>query len=255
MNFSKNIKMNLKTADGQFRGKKETFIADEVRKQLIDQADPIYREFQSSLVPGMGTMMGVRVPVLRTIAKETAKTDYEGFVEKADVTVYEELMIRGMMIGYRHSSIEEYQRELDCFVPLINNWAICDCCCSTYHFMKKNQDVWYSYLEKWLKSDREYEVRFAVVCLLDYFIKDCYIDRILSILSSVQQGDYYAKMSVAWAVSVCYVRYPEKTEKLFREERLDDFTHNKAIQKIRESNRVSKEEKKRVNTWKRKGES
>ncbi|MGN0315497.1 MAG: DNA alkylation repair protein [Fusicatenibacter sp.] len=228
----------------------QSSIAEDVRKQLIWQADPAYRKFHSSLVPGIGTMLGVRVPHLRKIAKETARKDYRGFADAADPTVYEELMIRGMMIGYRHGSTEAYQMELDEFVPLINNWAICDCCCSTYHFMRSNQEKWYAYLDKWMQSEREYEVRFAVVCLLDYFINDTYIDKILSVLPFILQEGYYVKMAVAWAVSVCYVNYPERTKKLLEENRLDHFTQNKAIQKIRESNRISVEEKKRVLMWK-----
>ena len=106
-----------------------------------------------------------------------------------------------------------------------------------------------------MSSTQEYEIRFAVVCLLDFFIQEDFIDRILSFFSSIHHDGYYVKMAIAWAVSVCYVKFPEKTESFLLQNTLDDFTHNKAIQKIRESFRVSKEKKEKLKQWKRKEEN
>ena len=160
-------------------------------------------------------------------------------------------LIRGMMIGYGKLTREEQTAELDRFVPLINSWGICDSSCATYHFMKKDQEYWYGYLQKWLKSGREYEIRFGVVCLLDFFINEAYIDAVLEEMKNIHHDGYYVKMAVAWAVSICYIHFPEKTQKLLKENSFDDWTHNKAIQKIRESLRISKEEKEILKTWKR----
>lgn len=223
-----------------------------LRNELRTHIDETYKQFHSSLVPGLTEMMGVRIPVLRELAKKAAKEDYYGFSEDFQSSVYEEVMIRGMIIGYAKFSIEEQQRELRKFVPLINNWAVCDSCCTTYKFMKKNQEEWFSFLEPYLNSSQEYEIRFAVVCLLDFFIQEAFIDRILSCFSNIHHEGYYVKMAVAWAVSVCYVKFPEKTEEFLLKNTLDAFTHNKAIQKIRESYRVSREDKERLNKWKRK---
>lgn len=223
-----------------------------LRNELRTHIDETYKQFHSSLVPGLTEMMGVRIPVLRELAKKAAKEDYYGFSEDFQSSVYEEVMIRGMMIGYAKFSIEEQQRELRKFVPLINSWAVCDSCCTTYKFMKKNQEEWFSFLEPYLNSSQEYEIRFAVVCLLDFFIQEAFIDRILSCFSNIHHEGYYVKMAVAWAVSVCYVKFPEKTEEFLLKNTLDAFTHNKAIQKIRESYRVSREDKERLNKWKRK---
>lgn len=223
-----------------------------LRNELRTHIDETYKQFHSSLVPGLTEMMGVRIPVLRELAKKATKEDYYGFSEDFQSSVYEEVMIRGMMIGYAKFSIEEQQRELRKFVPLINNWAVCDSCCTTYKFMKKNQEEWFSFLEPYLNSSQEYEIRFAVVCLLDFFIQEAFIDRIFSYFSNIHHEGYYVKMAVAWAVSVCYVKFPEKTEEFLLKNTLDAFTHNKAIQKIRESYRVSREDKERLNKWKRK---
>ena len=223
-----------------------------LRGELQKHIDETYKQFHTSLVPGLTKMMGVRIPILRELAKKAAKEDYYGFIEDFQPEIYEEVMIRGMMIGYAKFSMEEQKRELKKFIPLINNWAVCDSCCTTYKFMKKNQEEWFSFLEPYLNSSQEYKIRFAVVCLLDFFVQEAFIDRILNCFSDIHHEGYYVKMAVAWAVSVCYVKFPEKTEEFLLKNTLDDFTHNKAIQKIRESYRVSKEEKERLNQWKRK---
>lgn len=223
-----------------------------LRSELQNHIDEKYKQFHTSLVPGLTKMLGVRIPVLRELAKKAAREDYNGFAEEFQPQCYEEVMIRGMMIGYARLSIEEQKKELQKFVPFINNWAVCDSCCTTYKFMKKNQEAWFAFLESYLNSSQEYEIRFAVVCFLDFFIQEAFIDRILSCFSNIHHEGYYVKMAVAWAVSVCYVKFPEKTEEFLLDNTLDDFTHNKAIQKIRESCRVSKEDKERLNKWKRK---
>lgn len=147
----------------------EQEVMQAIRAELESNIDAKYREFHSSLVPGQNCrILGVRIPVSRRIAKATARDHYEVYTEQFNPEVYEELLIRGMMIGYGKLTREEQTAELDCFVPMINSWGICDSSCATCHFMKKDQEYWYGYLQKWLKSSREYEIRFGVVCLLDF---------------------------------------------------------------------------------------
>lgn len=223
-----------------------------IRNELYKNSEEDYRAFHSSLVPGISNILGVRVPKLREIAKKAAKENYREFIENIDTQVYEELMLWGMILGYAKLSIEERKQELVKFVPHINNWAICDCSCATYKFMRDFPEEWILFLKAYLISTQEYELRFAVVCLLDFFVNETYIEEVLDLLSQIRHNGYYVKMAVAWAISVCYVKFPEKTEKIFVENLLDDFTHNKSIQKIRESYRVPKESKERLQRMRRK---
>lgn len=217
-----------------------------IRKELDKNIDNQYKEFHSSLVPDMGNMLGVRIPKLRELAKKAAKEDYKKYITNADVTIYEELMIWGMMLGYAKLTREEQQAKLKEFVPYINNWAICDCCCATYKFMKKNQEEWFLFLTSYLHRKEEYQVRFAVVCMLDFFINEAFIDEVLSCLKEVSCEKYYVKMAVAWALSVCYVKFPQKTETVLESKSLKEDVKKKTLQKIRESLRISKEEKERL---------
>lgn len=236
----------------------ETMV-EEIREVLQKHMDEEYRKFNKSLIPGDGaaTMLGVRLPKLREIAKKIAKEngrEYLTEIEEKELqgdVYHEELLLHGCVIGYLDCETEERKERLRRFVPAIENWAVCDSSCMTYKFMKKNPEEWFPYLLEYANSNRVYEVRFAVVCLLDHFVTETYLDRVLEVLKTISVDAYYVQMAVAWAVSVCYVKFPEKTEKLLTENCLDDFTHNKSIQKIRESYRVSKEDKERLNTWKR----
>ena len=233
-------------------------IFESVREILIDSVDEKYKEFNGSLVPGEeNRMLGVRMPVIREIAKKIAKGNWKQYLqevinaEQTNEAYHEELLLHGIVIGYLKCSTEERKNLLDAFVPVINNWAVCDSSCMTYKFMKKDAKEWYSYIEKYIESKKEYEIRFGVVCLLDHFVTESYIDRILEKMDEIRHEGYYVKMAVAWAVSVCFVKDPEKTKTFLANNCMDDFTQNKSIQKIRESFRVSKEDKKWVNTLKR----
>ena len=231
----------------------------QIREQLKEAIDENYREFHQNLVPGMKTpFLGIRIPKLRETAKDVAKENGKEYIrelyewEKNHEIYYEERMLQGMIIGYLKCEIKEREALLDEFVPKIDNWAICDSCCTSYKFMKADEQYWFSYLQKYLNSNKEFEIRFSVVALLDYFITEKYIDQILDLICQVECQEYYVQMAVAWAISVCYVKFPKQTLKILTDNKIeDDFTHNKSIQKIRESYRVSQEEKERLNMLRR----
>ena len=226
-------------------------LAEEVKKELQNLADTEYQKFHSGLLPGVEHILGVRVPELRKIAKKLSRGEWRSYLEAGCDDTYEEIMIQGMLIGYAKMEKEERVKWLDLFVPKINNWAVCDCCTSTYKFMQKNQDEWFSYLMKQIDVGSEYSIRFGVVALMDYFVTEEWIDTVLKIYDGIFHEGYYVKMAVAWAVSMCYVKFPGKTRAFLEDNHLDTFTQNKAIQKIRESYRVSKEEKEELKQLKR----
>ncbi|HBA63983.1 MAG TPA: DNA alkylation repair protein [Lachnospiraceae bacterium] len=238
-------------------------IFEQVRTELIEAADEKYRAFNSSLIPGASLpILGVRMPKLRSIAKKLAKNHGLDYIHTASEWArqeqpfqkqlyFEELLLHGILIGYLECDIAEREQLLDAFIPQINNWSVCDSSCVTYKFVKEDEEHWFSYLLQYTESDREYELRFAVVMFLIYFITETYIDRILEAMAAISHEAYYVKMAVAWAISMCYVKFPEKTWVLLESDRLDDFTHRKSLQKIRESFQVSKGEKDRLLTLRR----
>lgn len=229
------------------RGSAFTVILMNVRDELFRLQDAEYKAFHAALVPTVAPerMIGVRVPKLRKLAKYLAGTE-----DEFEPYYYEEYMLAGMRIGYRKCTAEEYLRQLSAFVPLIDNWAVCDCCCSTYKFAARYPEPTWQFIQPYLQG-AEYEARFAIVMMMDYFLTDAYIDQVLRILSGIQREEYYVNMAAAWALSVAYVRYPQKVLPILQSGRLSDGIHNRTIQKIRESNRVTKDAKQDLLQYKR----
>ena len=221
-----------------------------IEKDLFELQDKEYREFQIKLCPGVNNIIGVRLPELRKYAKKISKT-----VKVADVPTkyYEEIMVKGMLIGLEKDLNFE---QIENFIPLINNWAVCDTFCNGLKKIKNNKEQMWEFIQKYLKSEKEFEVRFAVDIILQYYIDSNYIDKVLKILSKINHKGYYAQMAVAWAYSICFVKFYDKTKEHFekdlaknskqnndRQIKIDKFTYNKSIQKAIESYRLSKEQK------------
>ena len=225
---------------------------ENIKQQLNQLADGKYKEFHGSLCPGTNNIIGVRVPVLRQYAKELLKKySIEEIFKDLDNEYYEEILIKGMLIGLAKLDLEtriKYMRE---FIPQIDNWAVCDITCAGLKFIKNNQTEIWEFIQKYLKSNREFEIRFAVVIMLDFYINEQYIDKILKELDKINHSGYYVKMAVAWAISICYIKFPDKTHKYLQQNNLDDFTYNKAIQKTIESYRVSDNQKQILRKMKR----
>ena len=129
------------------------------------------------------------------------------------------------------------------FSNKINNWSVCDSFCNGLKTTNKNKEKMWKFIEEYLSSSYEFEVRFAVVMLLNFYVEEDYVELVLSNLDKIKHDGYYVKMAVAWAISICYVKFNKTTLNYLKENNLDYFTYNKSLQKICESLKVSKEEK------------
>lgn len=199
-------------------------------------------DFSKELIFTKYEMIGIKVPILRSIAKQISKTDIYSFLEIVRSNIYEEIMLEGLVISY----IKDYnifKKYFNKFIKKIDNWSICDVCISSMKIVKKYKDEFLIDIKKYLKSDDEFIVRVGVILLLDFYIEDKYIDEIFKLIDSINKEEYYINMAIAWLISVCFIKQKEKTLKYLENNNLSIFTHNKAIQKIRESKRVTEEEK------------
>lgn len=220
--------------------------ADQIREALTAAADTSYRDFSASLTPCCGKMLGVRIPTLRKLAQQIASGNWREWVALHPTDTFEELTLWGLVVGYaRTSNAEHYALTAD-FVPHINNWATCDVCCSTLKFIAKSRTEGWLLVKHYLHSDAEFEVRFAAVCLLDYFITDDYIDATLAAIGTIRHEGYYAQMAVAWALSVCYVKFPAQTFDFLQTAKLPKFTLQRTVSKICDSYRVAPDSKKSI---------
>ena len=214
-------------------------IVDDVVAELNSNIDEKFREFTSKLLPSNSNILGVRLPVLRKMARQIAKGQYwMDFLECDQVDLYEFVMLQGMVVGYIKADIEVIIALIKRFVPKNDNWSVCDSFCSELKVTRNNYDIMFELINNYACSDNEFEARFAIVMLIFYYINDTYYSDVIKILDSVYNEKYYVKMAVAWAVSICYIKYPSRTLCYIKQNNLDDFTYNKSLQKIIESRAV-----------------
>lgn len=217
----------------------------EIRKRLEQEAEEKYRVFSSALIPNIDNVLGVRIPKLNKLVKELYKTDWKPFLNRPCIYM-EETMLQGMLIA-KTGDFELVKQ----FVPKINNWSVCDKFCNSLKCVKDNKQQVWKFIQPYLKSKKEYNNRFALVIMLEYFIEEDYLAKIFEILNTFNSKKYYAQMAVAWLVSMCFVEYPTETTEFLKTTKLDDWTYNKSIQKIIESLKVDKPTKQKLKLMKR----
>lgn len=219
----------------------------DTKLRLLQLAAEGNKEFAQKLNPGVEGVLGIRVPQLRSLAKEIVRGDWRGYLAVADTYYMEERMLTGLVIAYaRDITIEKRFALIRQWVPQINSWAVCDTVCATFKPKESERGAWWNFIEEFLRGNDEYAIRFGVVMSLTLFIDAEHLVALFAHYSAIRHEGYYVRMAVAWAISVCYVKFPDETLEFLAQGSLDTFTHNKAIQKIGESYRVSKENKQRA---------
>lgn len=211
---------------------------------LFEFSDEKYAEFARKLNPNSENILGIRLPQLKKFAKEISKGDWQCYLKYAGDKYFEEIMINGFVIAFIKTDIEQVIELLKGFVPKIESWSICDSVCAALHCVKKNKKEMLNFINLLLNSEKEFELRFAVVLLLDYYIDEEHIESVLKRYDSIKHDGYYVKMAVSWGVSVCFVKFPEITLDYLNNNTLDTFTYKKTLQKILESQRVDSDNKK-----------
>lgn len=225
---------------------------DDLLDYMKNLSDEKYRNFHSRLVPNTDNILGIRVPVLRKLAKDISKGDYEGFLQSCGRTYYEEDLLRGMVISNIKTDCDELIRRVDSFIPYVNNWAVCDTFCTSIKQVKKYRPQFFEHIQTYLNDSNPWSKRVGLILMLSYFLEDEYIDEVLKRCELTQDTDYYVMMGRAWLIATAYAKFPDKTKGFLLSANLDDTVFNMSIQKCIESTRVSKEDKDYLRTLKRK---
>ena len=219
--------------------------AENIKDILKEYIDQKFKDFTSVLIPGARPILGVRVPILRKLAKEIAKDDWQTYLKEATEDTYEEVAIKGFVIGYAKAELKGLLPYIAEHIEKIDDWSLCDGFCSNLKVVEKHQEEFLEFLLPYAKIDDEFKQRVVAVMLMTYYLTDDYIDKSLEVLDSLKNEKYYCKMAVAWAIATAWAKQREKTYCFMQEgnNTLDDWTYNKAIQKMLESYRVSDEDK------------
>lgn len=214
-----------------------------IRARLFALQDEGYRAFHSRLMPTVPpeTVIGVRVPALRRLAKRLAGTPQaEAFLQELPHIYYEENNLHAFLL----ESIRDYDAALaatEKFLPYIDNWATCDSFCPKV-FAKHKEEL-LPVLRRWMASDHPYTVRYGMEMLMRYYLDEDFRPEHLAWAAAVHSGEYYINMMRAWYFATALAKQPEAALPWLTERRLDVWTHNKTIQKAVESSRIPAETK------------
>lgn len=208
-----------------------------VREQLQALADPAYRDFSGSLIPNSRPLLGVRIPLLRQLAKELSRGDYETALQGDDL-YFEERMLRGLVLAVLPGTPEQRRQRIASFVPLIDNWSVCDSFCASLKDMRRQPAFYWPLVQQAVDAEEEFTVRFGVVCMLDHFLDTPYLPEVLAVLPRVSHPAYYVRMAVAWALATAFLRDEEAVMAMLRSHQLDEETHRLTLRKLLESRRV-----------------
>ena len=217
-----------------------------ILERLFALQDKEYQVFQSKLVPTIPpeTIIGVRTPILCKLAKELAGTSQAAkFLHSLPHKYYEENNLHAFLvekIGNYNTAIEETER----FLPYIDNWATCDCFCPK--IFAKHREELLMVIRKWLASDQLYTVRYAIGMLMRYYLDEKFQPEYLAWVAGIHCEEYYLNMMRAWYFATALAKQPDAALPWIMERRLDEWTHNKTIQKAVESYRIPKEMKQQL---------
>ena len=216
--------------------------ADLYRK-LYDLQDLKYRDMQIKIIPTVEpeSVIGVRTPELKSIAKDILKDgNYKGFLEELPHRYFEENQLQAFIIS-GIKDLNECMEDLETFLPYVDNWATCDQ--MSPKIFKKHKDLLLTHIIEWIDSEKTYTVRFGVGMLMEHFLDDDFDPLYPEMVARLRSEEYYVNMMIAWYFATALAKQYESILPFIEEKRLDDWTHNKAIQKSLESRRITEEQK------------
>ncbi len=224
---------------------------NQITKALLLEKDDKYRLFSQKLIPDTSLeIIGVRVPKIKQIVKQFANTECAYNFIRENHKYYEEYFVHGLLIGTIKNDIQQVFKMLEDFLPHLDNWAICDSTVANLEIFKKHKELTHKKALDYLKFNNPYTVRFGVIILLDYFLDDGFNENVINALLNVKSEHYYVNMAIAWFISVALVKQYDTMIKYIENKLFPKFVHNKAIQKAKESFRISSDVKVYLNTLK-----
>ena len=221
----------------------DAHMTEEVQRRLFALQDAEYRLFQARLMPtiDVGTIIGVRTPELRKLAKELKGAEHIGdFLAALPHRYYDETNLHGFLI----SELKDYAAAaaaVDALLPYVDNWATCDLL--SPKAFRKNRALLRADVLRWMSSDRPFTVRFGIEMAMSHFLDDGFDPSLAERIAAIRSEEYYVRMMVAWYFATALAKQWDAIIPFVEDRRLDPWTHNKTIQKAIESYRITDEQK------------
>lgn len=215
----------------------------ELTKVFMGMQDKEYAKLQVKTIPTVdpSRIIGVRTPDLRNLAKEMYKAGgYEKFLADLPHELFEMDQLHCFVISLE-KDFDKCAEEVEAFLPYVDNWATCDQ--MSPKVFKKDPDALLPYIRRWIKSDKTYTVRFAIGMLMEHFLGDRFRTEYADMVAAVSSDEYYINMMRAWYFATALAKNYDEVIGYIEDKRLDDWTHNKSIQKSVESYRITDDQK------------
>lgn len=222
-----------------------------IQERLFALQDVGYADFHSRLIPGIPreTIIGVRVPKVRSLAAEYKNTEAgKAFLTELPHQYYDENMLHGLLLA----TMKDYEACMEAveeFLPYVDNWAVCDC--MSPKVFKKHKAELLIKIKEWVSSEKVYTCRFGIGMLMTHYLDEDFLPTYLEIPAAVRSAEYYVNMMIAWFFATALAKQWEAALPYLKQNRLDLWVHNKAIQKARESSRITPEQKQYLHTLRR----
>lgn len=220
----------------------------EIQEKLFSLADDDYRDFHSRLMPTVDPklVIGVRVPKIRALAKETEKTQAaKDFIAVLPHKYYEENNLHSCLIA-KIKDFDECMTEVERFLPFIDNWATCDML--SPKVFKKHRPELLERIKVWIRSEHTYTIRFGIEMLMSHFLDEDFSEEYPALAASVISDEYYVNMMIAWYFATALAKQYDTVLPYIEEHRLPEWVHRKTIQKAAESFRITDAQKKYLRT-------
>ena len=215
----------------------------DLHKKLYSLQDMKYRDMQIRIIPSINpeSVIGVRTPELKRMATDVLKAgDYQEFLNELPHKYFEENQLQAFIIS-GIKDLNECMEELEKFLPYVDNWATCDQ--MSPKIFRKHRKELLTRIKKWIKSEKTYTVRFGVGMLMEHFLDEEFDPEYPAMVAEIRSEEYYVNMMIAWYFATALAKQYESVLPYLEQKRLDDWTHNKAIQKSVESRRITEEQK------------
>lgn len=211
-----------------------------LRRRIEEMSERELASFSSALIPGATRpVLGCRIPQLRKLARELARGNWRRLLdEELGDESHEEVLLRGFVIGYARMEADERMERIRGFVPLADNWALCDCCCASFDAVRRFRGKAWPFVLECARSKEEFRQRFGIVMMMDHFLTEEYSDSVLAELAALKPAGYYAAMGGAWALSVAFLKHTSPTLRILRHDNTDTEMRRLACRKILESRRT-----------------
>ena len=213
------------------------------RAKLLEMGTASTAQFNDSILNSSHPSLGIKLPQLRALGKRIAKEEGIEAINDIGDYYYEEVLLKGFVIAYSKLPLSDKKPYIDAYLAQASDWGSIDCFVTSFKLKEKDKELMWQWCREYSTSSQPFVIRFALVEMISDFLDDEHIDEVLSITVNLGNEHYYVRMAQAWLLATAYINYEDKVYEILKENKLDVFTHNKTIQKIRESYRISDEAK------------